>query len=158
MFNIVYDGKNFDAFDEMKGKNTVKGYFKEVMNFVGLTWAKGIQQGGRTDAKVSGNNYLYISSNFSGNIQRLIDDFNKKADGKLRILKHYKTFPNLIFPDYVEKRKYIYSYPKKKIKNSVEEINRLCKEFSDLHDVRSEERRVGKECLRLCRSRWSPYH
>ena len=26
------------------------------------------------------------------------------------------------------------------------------------HDFRSEERRVGKECLRLCRSRWSPYH
>ena len=22
----------------------------------------------------------------------------------------------------------------------------------------SEERRVGKECVRLCRSRWSPYH
>jgi hypothetical protein len=26
------------------------------------------------------------------------------------------------------------------------------------HGVRSEERRVGKECRRLCRSRWSPYH
>ena len=25
-------------------------------------------------------------------------------------------------------------------------------------ETRSEERRVGKECLRLCRSRWSPYH
>ena len=25
-------------------------------------------------------------------------------------------------------------------------------------ESRSEERRVGKECLRLCRSRWSPYH
>ena len=25
-------------------------------------------------------------------------------------------------------------------------------------NIRSEERRVGKECLRLCRSRWSPYH
>jgi OOP family OmpA-OmpF porin len=25
-------------------------------------------------------------------------------------------------------------------------------------DSRSEERRVGKECRRLCRSRWSPYH
>ena len=25
-------------------------------------------------------------------------------------------------------------------------------------DVRSEERRVGKECLHACRSRWSPYH
>ena len=24
--------------------------------------------------------------------------------------------------------------------------------------ARSEERRVGKECLWLCRSRWSPYH
>ena len=23
---------------------------------------------------------------------------------------------------------------------------------------RSEERRVGKECVSLCRSRWSPYH
>jgi chorismate synthase len=26
------------------------------------------------------------------------------------------------------------------------------------HGDRSEERRVGKECRRLCRSRWSPYH
>ena len=24
--------------------------------------------------------------------------------------------------------------------------------------VRSEERRVGKECVTTCRSRWSPYH
>ena len=29
---------------------------------------------------------------------------------------------------------------------------------SPLVHERSEERRVGKECLRLCRSRWSPYH
>ena len=27
-----------------------------------------------------------------------------------------------------------------------------------IEEMRSEERRVGKECLRLCRSRWSPYH
>ena len=27
-----------------------------------------------------------------------------------------------------------------------------------VNGLRSEERRVGKECLRLCRSRWSPYH
>src|SRR3546814_12108545 len=25
-------------------------------------------------------------------------------------------------------------------------------------DLRSEERRVGKECVRTCRSRWAPYH
>src|SRR3546814_1195413 len=28
--------------------------------------------------------------------------------------------------------------------------------FAD--DFRSEERRVGKECVSTCRSRWSPYH
>src|SRR3546814_4408369 len=27
-----------------------------------------------------------------------------------------------------------------------------------LAKVRSEERRVGKECVSTCRSRWSPYH
>ena len=39
----------------------------------------------------------------------------------------------------------------------------LAQATSFLQDIvqvnwRSEERRVGKECLRLCRSRWSPYH
>src|SRR3546814_12981504 len=27
-----------------------------------------------------------------------------------------------------------------------------------MHMARSEERRVGKECVSTCRSRWSPYH
>src|SRR3546814_17186949 len=30
--------------------------------------------------------------------------------------------------------------------------------FEPLEPVRSEERRVGKECVSTCRSRWSPYH
>ena len=30
--------------------------------------------------------------------------------------------------------------------------------FSDHKSLRSEERRVGKECVSTCRSRWSPYH
>src|SRR3546814_13496341 len=32
----------------------------------------------------------------------------------------------------------------------------LCPQPSPV--VRSEERRVGKECVSTCRSRWSPYH
>src|SRR3546814_7883570 len=28
----------------------------------------------------------------------------------------------------------------------------------NVSEVRSEERRVGKECVSTCRSRWSPYH
>src|SRR3546814_12848928 len=30
--------------------------------------------------------------------------------------------------------------------------------FAVLRLARSEERRVGKECVSTCRSRWSPYH
>src|SRR3546814_5115184 len=32
------------------------------------------------------------------------------------------------------------------------------KATSALSGMRSEERRVGKECVRTCRSRWAPYH
>src|SRR3546814_17648545 len=32
----------------------------------------------------------------------------------------------------------------------------LARRFGDIG--RSEERRVGKECVSTCRSRWSPYH
>ena len=35
-------------------------------------------------------------------------------------------------------------------------MSRVLYEFADI--VRSEERRVGKECRIGCRSRWSPYH
>ena len=28
----------------------------------------------------------------------------------------------------------------------------------EIANLRSEERRVGKECASMCRSRWSPYH
>ena len=35
----------------------------------------------------------------------------------------------------------------------------LAQRLSGVHErVRSEERRVGKECATSCRSRWSPYH
>src|SRR3546814_6220228 len=34
------------------------------------------------------------------------------------------------------------------------QIGRGCKQGA----CRSEERRVGKECVSTCRSRWSPYH
>src|SRR3546814_10520140 len=30
--------------------------------------------------------------------------------------------------------------------------------FTQTETARSEERRVGKECVSTCRSRWSPYH
>ena len=38
-----------------------------------------------------------------------------------------------------------------------EQVNADAKRLSEL-EARSEERRVGKECVSTCRSRWSPYH
>src|SRR3546814_10598019 len=40
----------------------------------------------------------------------------------------------------------------------VERDERLTVRVWRADDGRSEERRVGKECVSTCRSRWSPYH
>ena len=37
-------------------------------------------------------------------------------------------------------------------------VDGALREAGEEAGVRSEERRVGKECACLCRSRWSPYH
>src|SRR3546814_16804567 len=38
----------------------------------------------------------------------------------------------------------------------VEKVNHISENF--IAGIRSEERRVGKECVSTCRSRWTPYH
>ena len=43
------------------------------------------------------------------------------------------------------------------IPEKIQEIYKIAEEIK-LAFYRSEERRVGKECARKCRSRWSPYH
>ena len=40
---------------------------------------------------------------------------------------------------------------------SIRDVEKVLKEFG-IEGMRSEERRVGKECASMCRSRWSPYH
>ena len=136
MFYISYNGQKFQSFDEINGKKSVKGKFKDIMGKIGFTWAKGIQQAGRTDAKVSANeNILYVSSNFNGNMNKIQEEFNKNSDDELKVTMIKKTFPNIIFPYMIEKREYIYSYPEKLIKNTEKEIEKLCKELSGIYDV-----------------------
>ena len=136
MFYIKYDGTKFHSFDEMSGKRSVKGRFKEIMNELGFTWVKGIQQGGRTDAKVSATeNILYVSSKFDGDRKELQERFNFLSDDSLKITMIKKTIPNLVFPEMIARREYIYEYPKKRVKNSLEEIEKLCKELSGKYDV-----------------------
>lgn len=136
IFTVFYNGEKFHSFDEMAGKTTVKGEFRRVMNELGFTWAKGIQQGGRTDAKVSAErNLLYVSSNFNGNLSEIIFKFNERMKESIFIRKVQKTFPNLSFPEYIEKREYLYRYPKKRVKRSVEDIEKVILEISGTYDV-----------------------
>ncbi|WP_288217542.1 KH domain-containing protein [uncultured Fusobacterium sp.] len=145
MFYITYNGTKFNAFDELDGKITVKGTFKDIINKLGFTWAKGIQQAGRTDAKVSANeNILYVSSNYFGDLHKLMDEFNKNSD-ILKITMIKKTFPNLVFPDMIARRGYIYKYPQKKIKRKEDEIINLCKELSGKYDVSKFTDKKGQE-------------
>ena len=46
-------------------------------------------------------------------------------------------------------------------KNDIDALLKWNPKAQPNHEIaftRSEERRVGKECYALCRSRWSPYH
>ena len=49
-------------------------------------------------------------------------------------------------------------YPSRQVSLDPEIRDYARESFTPGRPVRSEERRVGKECERLCRSRWSPYH
>ena len=64
-----------------------------------------------------------------------------------------------IKPEFTERGKTVithdYEFLVSKGKMTAERKDEL---LASLKTSRSEERRVGKECLRLCRSRWSPYH
>src|SRR3546814_4536111 len=42
--------------------------------------------------------------------------------------------------------------------NKVRPLFAIVLEPYQFYTARSEERRVGKECVRTCRSRWQPYH
>ena len=50
-----------------------------------------------------------------------------------------------------------YCLPKRSEEHTSELQSRSVSSYA-VFCLRSEERRVGKECVRLCRSRWSPYH
>ena len=111
------------------------------------------------------------------NLSRLLDlqNFDKYFVGFEPMFKRFeeanqtlaKVIPN--YPPYniakVDDNKYVIEmavagFAKSDIEVTLEGNKLVIKgstEDSDVED-RSEERRVGKECRLLCRSRWSPYH
>ena len=56
-------------------------------------------------------------------------------------------------------KNYDFSRPTKFSKEHLRTLEIIFEHYSRLISTnRSEERRVGKECASMCRSRWSPYH
>ena len=127
MFFVEYDGQRFESFDENPNKKSVKSEFRKILEKNKIKIFKGIQQAGRTDANVSAKeNILYINS-------KEIIDFSKlkflETEG-MKINKIARTLPFLEFPQMIEKRYYIYEYPKKLRKNDEERINQICNKVS----------------------------
>ena len=58
--------------------------------------------------------------------------------------------------EYIEQQTLYGLWQKSNDKTISKDIKALSKQYHAV--VRSEERRVGKECASKCRSRWSPYH
>ena len=131
MFFIEYNGEKFDSFDENPNKKSIKAEFRKILESNKIKIFKGIQQAGRTDANVSAKeNILYINS------KDVIDFFKLKfleIEG-LKINKIVRTLPFLEFPQMIQKRYYIYKYPKNLVKNNEERINQICEKVSGKKD------------------------
>ena len=148
MFFVEYDGQKFESFDENPNKKSVKSEFRKILENNKIKIFKGIQQAGRTDANVSAKeNILYINS-------KGIIDFSKlkflETEG-LKINKIVRTLPFLEFPQMIEKRYYIYEYPKKLRKNDEERINQICEKVSgkkDFYEFTSEKGKKLKNHIR----------
>ena len=131
MFFIEYNGEKFNSFDENPNKKSIKAEFRKILESNKIKIFKGIQQAGRTDANVSAKeNILYINS------KDVIDFFKLKfleIEG-LKINKIVRTLPFLEFPQMIQKRYYIYKYPKHLVKNNEERINQICEKVSGKKD------------------------
>lgn len=148
MFFIEYDGQKFESFDENPNKKSVKAEFRKILESSKIKIFKGIQQAGRTDANVSAKgNILYINS------KDVIDFFKLKfleIEG-LKINKIVRTLPFLEFPQMIQKRYYIYKYPKNLVKNNEKRINQICEKVSgkkDFYEFTSEKGKKLKNHIR----------
>ena len=148
MFFIEYNGEKFDSFDENPNKKSIKAEFRKILESNKIKIFKGIQQAGRTDANVSAKgNILYINS------KNIIDFSKLKFLGTegLKINKVVRTLPFLEFPQMIEKRYYIYEYPKHLVKNNEERINQICEKVSgkkDFYEFTSEKGKKLKNHIR----------
>ena len=65
---------------------------------------------------------------------------------------------NMADGDPVQKARIAYEVSKKEYERMKALVGNKIVSEKEFAQARSEERRVGKECVSTCRSRWSPYH
>ena len=76
-------------------------------------------------------------------------------DDVIAIIDASEMKPQIIFKDSTTCG--ISAFAKERLENGNDLLIETA-DFNYLDLLRSEERRVGKECSLWCRSRWSPYH
>src|SRR3546814_17383289 len=85
-------------------------------------------------------------------LKQLSQDSNFQSDIKFDLCRtaiDHWTRKVVLSPEHANKL--VENYRVVHVYKRFTELNSACK-------ARSEERRVGKECVSTCRSRWSPYH
>src|SRR3546814_13220956 len=87
-----------------------------------------------------------IKTGYAVHISRLSDSgryvYTIGRDGRLDLIDLWMKVPDRVA----------------EIKIGLEARSVETSKYKGYEDKRSEERRVGKECVSTCRSRWSPYH
>ena len=97
-------------------------------------------------------------------LDRVINDIESLQDGKVAGKSMFKKADKPAVTTYTEQLEgtcFVCERIDNTFQRYLDTIFHMYKHDSDFrgkYKARSEERRVGKECLRLCRSRWSPYH
>ena len=73
---------------------------------------------------------------------------------------NFTPFPNKIYNPKIDEYQTSYKKQFSSRYNFNKDNNSILynKKNNNINKYRSEERRVGKECIAVCRSRWSPYH
>src|SRR3546814_13481104 len=90
----------------------------------------------------------------------LVGEFNFESDGAAVFANSFAVLPELIgnCSDLVEEDRSVGGISLERVLAAIGLPFSVGPDRSIIFTPRSEERRVGKECVSKCRSRWSPYH
>src|SRR3546814_14052577 len=84
----------------------------------------------------------------------VINRQNRVVKMAVEELRRKLGVPDGSFKNFAEFRRDVLA----KSKSEIDQLADFTVDWEEVRGARSEERRVGKECVSPCSSRWSPYH